>query len=76
MNDYKLESEMNDGSIKVTTYQRVLDLLDMQDDILHGSKLSVGGVPQVMSVCSILKATVSGVKQINIIFDGNCIATV
>ena len=43
-------------------YHALLELLEMQDEIVHGKPLSAGGAPQVATLCSILSKQFDGVK--------------
>lgn len=74
--DYKIVSHLNSGGTKDTTYQQIIHLLDIQDDVIHGAQLSEGGVPQVISVLQLLKKYATGVKSIDALYQGEVIASV
>jgi hypothetical protein len=61
--DYLIEF---DG--KRISYQRLLKLLEMEDDIIMGRPLKDGGAPQVAKLCQILGHQFTGVKAY---FNGN-----
>ena len=55
--DYEIEL-----SGKRIGYQKLVSLLEMEDEIVHGKPLSAGGAPQVATLCRILKSQYDGVK--------------
>lgn len=55
MYDYKIKTELENGKIKVTTYQKMVEALGIGSEIVHGSPLSEGGTPQVQTVIHMIK---------------------
>jgi hypothetical protein len=54
MYDYTIKSELENGQVKTISYQKMLLMVDMQNEIMHGAKLSEGGLPQVISFISLI----------------------
>ena len=61
--DYMIEIEG-----KKIGYQRLLRLLDMENETIMGRPLTAGGAPQIAKLCQILGHKFSGVKAY---FNGN-----
>ena len=61
--DYMIEIEG-----KKIGYQRLLRLLEMENEVVMGKPLTAGGAPQVAKLCQILGHKFSGVKAF---FNGN-----
>jgi hypothetical protein len=76
MYDYTIKSELENGQVKTISYQKMLLMVDMQNEIMHGAKLSEGGLPQVISFISLIKPMVTGVKKITVFYEGEAVASV
>jgi hypothetical protein len=76
MYDYKITSTLSNGATKSIGYQAFIKLLNMQDEIMHGAKLSAGGLPQVIDFCDIVKKMTTGCKKLTIQYNGETVAVV
>ena len=70
MYDYDIKTTLNDGTVRVISYQKMLGILKMEDEIVMGAPLSEGGTPQVAKFISMLKGIVKA-KNISAFYNGN-----
>jgi hypothetical protein len=68
--NYTLRMHTPEGKVLERDYQGMLEILGVQDEIVHHAPLSAGGVPQVQSFMGLLKKA-AGFTRVQAFFNGN-----
>ena len=53
--DYTIATKFPDGTIRATTYQRLIKDMEIQDEQYEGQPLSEGGTPQALFIKGLIE---------------------
>ena len=71
MYDYELKFKDAQGKVVMSlTYQTLITVLEMRDEIVQGRPLSEGGTPQVAMISEIVRKKM-GYTSVDVYFEGN-----
>ena len=69
MYDYTIRLMKNGALLGETTYQKFITVAGIENEIMHGSKLSIGGTPQAQSVACLAKQIMKA-DSVTVLFNG------
>ena len=71
MYDYTFITEMENGQVRKTTYQKLIRDLQIADEFdSRGVKFSEGITPQAQFVADLIKTELEGVRKVTVEFNG------